>query len=140
MHDIPAPDPSETSDAPRPAPWRGRKRTANPRDKVLRIRCTGAELEQMDARADTAGLSLGAFVRAATLGSPGPRAVKRPRVERAQLALLLAKIGNLGGNVNQVAKFCNATRTPADARTLDGMKADIAAMRDDLMKALGRGD
>lgn len=94
----------------------------------------------MEARARESGLSLGAYLRAAATGSAGPRAVKRPSVDREQLAQLLAKIGNLGGNVNQVAKYCNATRTPADARTLDGMKADIAAMRAELMKALGRGD
>lgn len=140
MSEATDPDPSEPSGERRPAPWRGRKRVENPRDKPLRIRVTASELEDMEARAERAGLSLGAFVRAAVLGSAGPRAVRRPTVDREQLALLLGKIGNLAGNVNQIAKFCNATRTPADARMLDGMKADIAAMRDELMKALGRGD
>jgi len=122
----------------RRAPWRGRKRADNPRDKVLRIRCAATELATMEERAAEAGLSIGAYLRATASGSAGPRAVKRPRVEREQLARILGEIGKLGSNVNQIARYCNATRSPADTRMLEGMKADIATMRAEVMSALGR--
>ena len=132
--------PASNENAPgkRRAPWRGRKRADNPRDKVLRIRCAATELATMEARAVEAGLSIGAYLRATALGNAGPRAVKRPRVEREQLARILGEIGKLGSNVNQIAKYCNATRSPTDMRMLEGMKADIAAMRAEVMRALGR--
>lgn len=123
---------------PRRAPWRGRKRVAEAKEKFIAVRCTVADRAKIESHAAEAGLSIGAYLRAVALGSAGPRAVKRPRVERAQLARLLGEIGKLGSNVNQVAKFCNATRSPADARTLDGMRADIAALRAEAMRALGR--
>jgi hypothetical protein len=127
------------AEAPR-APWRGRKRAANPLDKVLRIRCATAELAQLDARAKAAGLSLGAYVRATVLGSAGPRAVKKPTVERELLARLLGEIGKLGGNINQIAHRVNATGDKPGAPELHEMRADIAAMRAAVMRALDRGD
>jgi hypothetical protein len=134
----PEPTQEDPPREPRRSPWLGRKRVLDAKEKFIAVRCTSADRDRIETRAGEAGLSVGAFLRAAALGSAGPRAVRRPRVERADLARLLGKIGNLQGNVNQVAKFCNATRTPADARTLDGMKADILDMRAELMRALGR--
>ena len=61
-----------------------------------------------------AGLSVGAFLRALALGSAGPRAVKRPRVEREQLARLLGEIGKLGSNVNQIARWANTDQARAE--------------------------
>jgi hypothetical protein len=66
--------------------------------------------------------------------------VKRPRVEREQLARLLGEIGKLGSNVNQLAKWSNTEKAPASAAELTQIRADIAAMREGVMKALDHGD
>ena len=129
----------EPSVEPRRAPWRGRKRSANPLDKVLRIRCSTPELAELDARARKSGLSIGGFVRAVAFGSAGPRAVKRPTVEKEQLARLLGEIGKLGSNVNQIARHVNATRDLPTVQELDEMRSELVAMRAELMRALGRG-
>jgi hypothetical protein len=94
----------------------------------------------METRAGAAGFSLGAYVRAATLGSPGARHVKRPKGDREQLARLLSEIGKLGSNVNQIAKWCNSVRSAPGVRELDLMRADVATMRAALMQALGRDE
>ena len=73
------------------------------------------------------------------MGEAGPRAVKRPPVEKAQLARLLGAIGKLGSNVNQIARALNEGRDPPSREELAAMRADIAAMRAEVMAALGRG-
>ena len=87
-----------------------------------------------------AGLSVGAFLRTVALGTAGARAVKRPRIEREQLAKLLGEIGKLGSNVNQIARWANTDKRAPDDRVLALMREDIAAMRAEVMKALDHGD
>lgn len=124
----------------RPAPWRGRKRVADPKDHFIGVRCGEAERAALKAKADLSGLSIGAFVRAVALGSPGPRAVRRISVDREQLARLLGAVGSIGSNINQIARHSNQQRVLPDASTLALMQQDIAVMRSALMQALGRGD
>lgn len=129
---------SEPTEQPRRSPWRGKKRVAEAKEKFIAVRCTEADREKITAKANDAGLSVGAFLRATALGSAGPRAVKKPRVEREQLARLLGEIGKLGSNVNQIARRVNTTGDRPGAQELDEMRTDIAVMRAALMKALGR--
>lgn len=126
--------------AKKPMPWRGRKRVSDPKSEVISVRCTPADREMMEEGAESAGLAVGSFLRALGVGSPGPRAVRRPGVERVQLAQLLGHIGKLGSNVNQIARLANTDRVPPRGQELSLMQADIAAMRVALMQALGRGD
>lgn len=57
--------------------------------------------------------------------------------ERAELARLLAELGKIGSNVNQIARALNGggDAVPSD---LAGAQADIAAIRAAIMLALGR--
>jgi hypothetical protein len=52
----------------------------------------------------------------------------------------LGEVGKIGSNVNQIAKRTNTERSAASVAELAGLRADIAAMRAELMKALDRGD
>jgi len=122
------------------APWRGRKRVADARTKFVGIRCTPTKLAEYETAAAKAGLSIGAYFRALADGTPGPRAVRRPPVEREQLARLLGQIGKLGSNVNQLTHAAHAGGAMLTHRELTEIAADVKAMRADLMKALGRGD
>lgn len=132
------------SDAPvasakkkKPAPWRGRMRVADARNRLIHLRCTEYERAAIKAVAEQAGLSVGAFLRALALGDTGPRAVRRPPIERAELARLLGHIGKLGSNINQIAKAIHTTRNLPSWSELAIIKEDIAAMRAALLKALG---
>jgi hypothetical protein len=84
-----------------------------------------------------AGLSLAGYARSHLLAAPPVRQARRPPVERAELARLLAELGKIGSNVNQIARALNGggDAVPSD---LAGAQADIAAIRAAIMLALGR--
>ena len=107
---------------------------------IAPIRCTEAERVAIKAAADRAGLSVGAFMRRQALGSPGPRAVRKPPIERKELARLLGWLGKLGSNVNQLARGFNSSgRTPGHVE-LRAIRSDVGEMRAALINALGHGD
>ncbi len=153
---VPTPESTDPSPAPerrvrrragealagKPAPWRGRKRTeaGEAKGKFIAVRVTAADREVIKEKAQESGLKIGGYLRALALGSAGVRAVKRPRVEREQLARLLGEIGKLGSNVNQLAKWSNTDRSPASVAELAQIRADIGAMREAVMRALDHGD
>jgi hypothetical protein len=102
------------------------------------IRCTEQERTAIKAAADQAGLSVGAFLRALALGDAGPRAVRRPPIERKELARLLGHLGKVGSNINQLAHGFNRDRILPGFPELLAIREDIRQLRDALMKALGR--
>lgn len=133
------------SDAPvarakkKPAPWRGRMRAKDARTRLIPpIRCTEQERAAIKAAADGAGLSVGAFLRALALGDAGPRAVRRPPVERKELARLLGHLGKVGSNINQLAHAYNLTGVLPGFPELVAIRQEIGQMRAALMQALGR--
>ena len=115
------------------------------RNKQRTVRFTDEELQELERRASDAGWTLPAYLRACALGDAGPRAARKPPIQRRELARLLGQIGKLGGNVNQIARALNvliATDGDDDPYGLtDDIKAsavEIAEMRAAVMKALGR--
>ena len=133
---------TETSVAP--AKKRAKARPARMRVKDARtqvippIRCTQDERAAIKKAAQQAGLSVGAFLRALALGDAGPRAVRRPPVEREELARLLGWLGKLGSNVNQLAHGYNRERKFPGFPELIAIRQEVADMRAALLKALGR--
>lgn len=122
----------------RRAPWKGRRKVADPKSKIVPIRFTPEQHARLEEKASDAGLSIGALARTILLGSAGPRAVKRPPVEKVELARVLGAIGKLGSNINQIAKALHEGRGAPSRDELAEMRADIAAMRAEVMAALGR--
>lgn len=120
------------------APWRGRKRVEDARTKLVPVRCTAEERLAIKAVADKAGLSVGAFLRAAALGDAGPRAVRRPPIERKELARLLGHLGKVGSNLNQLAHAFNSRGRVPGLAELERIRGDVGEMRDALIRALGR--
>ena len=132
MARAPATDPKHS------APWTGRRKVADPKSKLVPIRFTPGQFEQLTDTASEAGMSVGAFARAVLLGSPGPRAVRKPPVQKAELARLLGELGKIGSNVNQLARAYNQYRGLPEEQDLAAIKADLMAMRAAIMQALGR--
>ena len=122
----------------RAAPWRGRRKVADPKSKSFPIRFTPGQFEQLDRKASDAGMSVGAFARTVLLGDAGPRAVKRPPVQKAELARLLGELGKVGSNINQIARAFNQHHVSPTVTELSGIKSDLVAMRAAIMQALGR--
>ena len=100
------------------------------------IRLDEAEHTQINDRAENAGLTLSGYFRSAVLNTPPPPQSRRPPVDRAELAKLLAAIGRIGNNVNQLARVANAGSWP-ESKDLSKARADIKWIRTTLMKALG---
>src|SRR5579859_6529926 len=89
------------------APWRGRQRVDDPRKRFVGVRCTDGEYATITAKAALAGLPIGTFLRVAAIGAAGPRARRRPALEKKALAQVLGLLGHVGGNVNQLARIAN---------------------------------
>ncbi|MFN7835942.1 MAG: plasmid mobilization protein [Burkholderiaceae bacterium] len=109
------------------------------RTRLKAIRLTPDELAAIEAAAERAGMTVGAYMRSVVLAAPVPRQSRRPPVERRALAQLLGQIGKLGSNVNQLAKYGNVGRLIEDRHGAEAA-ADIAALRAAVMDALGRGE
>ena len=131
------------SEAPKPrnrhaAPKRGRRRVEDAKTSFISVRCTAKERAAIDAAATRAGLSIGAYLRALALGNPGPRAVRRPPVERKELARLLGHLGKVGSNINQLAHAYNSIGRVPGLAELVAVRQQIGELRNALMQALGR--
>jgi len=107
------------------------------RSKHLTIRLSPDERARIDADAARAGLMPGSYARQVLLGAPAPRQVRRPPVERRELARLLGELGHIGGNLNQIARGVNFG-DGLDMYELTHLLADLAPVRDAILKALGR--
>lgn len=59
-------------------------------------------------RAQETGLSRNAYIRAAVLGTPGPRARRSPPVNAEALGRATAALNKVGSNINQIAHVANA--------------------------------
>jgi hypothetical protein len=123
---------------PRAAPWRGRRRVADPKGKFIAVRCTDGEHASLTAAAAQAGLSVGAYLRRAALGDAGPRARRQPNIVHRELARALGLLGHHGSNLNQLARIANTTGMLPAELALDELAAQVRAIRDAVMQALGR--
>jgi hypothetical protein len=110
------------------------------RQHVLPLRADDTERAELEARASASGLSLGAYLRACALGDAGPRARRRPSVEREQLARANAEINRVGSNLNQIARTLNiaALEDPGTelARQVRDLDQPIAAALSELSVTL----
>ena len=122
----------------RSAPWKGRRKVADPKSKPFPIRFTPEQFEQLNGTARDAGMSVGTFARTVLLGSPGPRAVRRPPVEKAELARILGELGRINFNVNQFAKAWNEWQGAPSLEEVKAIGADMRDIRTAIMQALGR--
>ena len=144
----------QTTSLPGSAPPRGLTRGAEPpvvsprkaapmrgknggRAKVFYFRVSDSEHAALTEAASRAGLAPGSYARAKVLGGTPPRAVRVPPIERQTLALLLAQIGRIGGNLNQLARAGNSGLT-VYAPAVEEVLADLRGLRDDLRALLGR--
>ena len=63
--------------------------------------------------------------------------MRRPPIERRELARLLGELGHIGGNLNQIARGVNFG-DGLDMYELTRLLADLAPVREAILKALGR--
>ena len=107
------------------------------RGRILTVRLSAEEYAVIDAAADRAQLATGSYVRQTLLGAPAPRQMRRPTVEKKELARLLGELGKIGGNLNQLAKAVN-TGILVYGGEIDAALGGLAQLKDAILKALGR--
>jgi hypothetical protein len=107
------------------------------RGKIQPVRCTLQEFNAIAAKADKAGLSIAAFMRAAALGDAGPRAQRRPPADHKILRRILGELGRIGNNINQIARALNAGQKIRLPELNDALRA-YNALRDAIFEALGK--
>lgn len=107
------------------------------RSQHLTIRFSPEERAAIDQAAERSGLTAGSYARQVLLGAPVPRQVRRPPIERRELARLLGELGHVGGNLNQIARDMNFGNG-VDGWELKQTLGDLGKMRDAILKALGR--
>ncbi len=111
-------------------------KVSNKRPSPFSIRLSDDERSEIVRRADAAGLSIGGYWKSVVLNAPPPRRSRRAPADHAELAKLLAHLGKLSSNVNQLARQIN-TEGSVDLPELVDALADIAIMRNAIMSALG---
>ena len=110
-----------------------RQRTAR-----LFLRLSPAEQAALATRADKAGMTPPAYLRAAALGTAGPRAQRRTPADATLLRQVLGQLGRVGNNLNQIARHLNTGREGDQGEALTEALAEYARMRDALYVALGK--
>ena len=101
------------------------------------VRCTTDEFNAIAAKATEAGLKGASYLRAAGLGDAGPRAQRRPAVEKDLLIRVLALHGRYGNNMNQIAHAGNAGK-PVVLPELRRALKEWGEVRDAIYQALGK--
>ncbi len=84
---------------------------------IVHIRLTPEERSLVDEAASRAGLTVASYARTRLIGPSLPRNVKRPSIDRELLAKLIAQLGKIGSNLNQIARAANMNS--AGAQDLD---------------------
>jgi Bacterial mobilisation protein (MobC) len=108
------------------------------RTKFVIARLTEQEHAAITEIADKHGLSPGALIRQTLLNVPPGRGVRRPSVDTKLLAQVLAELGKIGSNINQIAYHLNAGR-PGDVMdgSIEAALRELLEWRTALMQSLG---
>lgn len=107
------------------------------RNKRINFRVFDDEFNEIAAKVDRSGLTFGAFMRAAALGNPGPRAQRRPPADHRALRQILGEIGRIGNNINQIARAINSGDGPNVPELREALAAYIK-IRNAILDALGK--
>ena len=87
------------------------------------VRLDAEEWAAVQLRAEKAGLSTAAYLRACGLGDPGPRARRSPTVNRELAARAIAELNKAGSNLNQIAHAVNMKHWPGTANIEESASA-----------------
>jgi hypothetical protein len=105
------------------------------RGKPRSIRFTPEEDRRIVEMEQSTGLAFAALVRHALFNTPPPRGSRRPSVDQQAVAKVLAELGKIGGNVNQLAKQANMGNYRKDS--VDMVMRDPSELRLACLQAIG---
>jgi hypothetical protein len=112
-----------------------KRKRARPRS----IRFTPEEDSRIAEMEAATGLAFAALVRHALFNTPPPRQSHRASIRHEAPARLLAELGKIGGNINQIAHHLNAGRPLYRVQNnIDAALRDLAELRMACLQALGQ--
>ena len=94
------------------------KPSQRPLDRMITLRVDAATRDEWQAQARAAGLSLGDWLRVQVSCGTGVRALPRRKPPPSADPALLAAIGRIGGNLNQIARAANRQQWPGEIELL----------------------
>jgi len=100
------------------------------------VRLDDKECAAVKLRAEEAGLSTAAYLRACALGDAGPRAQRSPTINRALAAQAIAELNKAGSNLNQIARAVNMKNWPGTASIVEAADTVTRAARQ-ILRAFG---
>ena len=118
-----------------PAPKKHHGTEKRQRNKITPIRWAADEFNAVAAKADKAGLTFGAFIRALGLGDAGPRARRSRPLNNQILVKVIGLHGKYGSNLNQIAYKLNANTQDALASDFRGAIREWEEIRDLMFEA-----
>jgi hypothetical protein len=104
--------------------------------KPVLVRLLPEERAAVEEKAAAAGLQLAPYARACMLGDAGPRAKKRPPVDRELLARTNGELNRVGNNLNQLAHALNRGGD-LDPYGLRAASRELLATLTEIRRALG---
>ena len=107
------------------------------RSHMVSVRLSDSEFASLSRHADACEITPASYMRMQTLDIPPPRASRKPSINRELTARVLAELGKIGSNVNQIARSLNA-KSGVHGEHLEDALTSISAMRTACMEALGR--
>jgi len=108
------------------------------RGSVLTARFSAQEAAAIRRLADESGQSQASLIRQALLGAAPPPAVvqtHRASLDQAAVAKVLAQLGKIGSNVNQLAHYAHLGRFHTNS--IEVALRDLSEMRSACLEALG---
>jgi hypothetical protein len=102
------------------------------------VRLLPEERSALEQKAGAADLSLAAFLRIAALGSPGPRARRRPHIDKQLMGDGLADLNRSANVLNQFLPFLHAGKAIVLGRDCSEALAANRRAADRILEALGR--
>ncbi len=106
--------------------------------KVVGVRLNEAEHFELALKAEDAGLSIPAFIRKKLLDEVFTKPRKAaPSLDKKLLGMILAQLGKLGSNMNQIAHRLNEGGN-VGAERITGAVEDFDLLRDEILKAITR--
>jgi len=108
------------------------------RNRHIDVCCDESEFVIIDDKARTAGMSMAAFLRTCSLGSPGPRAQRAPTVNAEALAHATLALNKVGSNLNQLLKILHSGNAPIAANECHAALADVRAAVVRILDIVGR--
>jgi len=107
------------------------------RGKSLHIRLTDAEYAELVSRADAVEITPASYARMMLLDTPPPRGSRKPSVDRVAVARVLAELGKIGSNINQIAAAFNRRNDPHASEAVTALR-EVQGIRNACMEALNR--